>query len=105
MTHNAFDGERDTALGAMLAEALTPADSAGFTARLLAGLGTRRNSWDVLASWARPGIAAGLLLASLLGYWLVVAGARGAPAASEVIAVEQPIDGGRVMDVVLGARR
>lgn len=105
MTHNAFDGERDPALGAMLSEALTPADTASFTARLLAGLGTRRNSWDVLASWARPGIAAGLLLASLFGYWLVVRSARTAPGASEIIAVEQSLEGGRVMDVVLGARR
>ena len=105
MMNNPFDVERDAALGAMLTEALTPADSASFTARVLAGLGARRNSWDVLASWARPGIAAGLLLASLFGYWLVVQGARTAPAASEVIAVEQSLDGGRVMDVVLGARR
>lgn len=105
MTMNPFEGERDAELGALLAEALTPTETASFTARLLAGLGTRRNSWDVLASWARPGIAAGLLLASLFGYWLVMSAARGTPVASEVIAVEQPIDGGRVMDVVLGARR
>jgi hypothetical protein len=105
MTRNPFEGERDPALGALLAEALGPADTASFTSRVLAGLGSRGSSWDVLASWARPGIAAGLLLASLLGYALVVAAANEAPEASEVIAADQPIDGGRVMDVVLGSRR
>jgi hypothetical protein len=102
---NAFDSERDGELGVMLAETLTPADTASFASRVLAGLGARRNSWDVLASWARPGIAASLLFASLLGYWLVASGVGRSPVASEIIAVEQPIDDGRVMDVVLGARR
>lgn len=101
-----FEAERDPALGAMLTEALTPADSASFTSRVLASLGARRNSWDVLASWARPGIAAGLVAVTMLGYWLVVQHSNGpAPRASELLAAEQGFDGGRVMDVVLGTRR
>lgn len=105
MMQNPFDGERDAELGARLADALNPAESASFTARVLASLGARSSSWDVLASWARPGIAAGLLLASLVGYALVVAAANRTPAASEIIAADQPLDGTPVMDVVLGARR
>lgn len=104
MMSNPFEGERDPELGALLAEAMAPADTASFTSRVLAGLGARHSSWDVLASWARPGIAAGLLLASLLGYALVMAGGNEAPAASEIIASDQPLDGAP-MDIVLGARR
>lgn len=102
---NPFDAERDPALAALLQAQLTPADSASFTARVLSRLGQRANSWDVLASWARPGIAAGLLLASLLGYWLVVQHRGGRPAASELLASDQQLDGGVVMDVVLGSQR
>lgn len=100
-----FEGKRDPALGAVLAEALTPSESASFTSRVLASLGARRNSWDVLASWARPGLAAGMLLATLLGYWLVTRPGGPAPRASELLAAEQRFDGGMVMDVVLESRR
>jgi hypothetical protein len=105
MRNSPFDGARDPALGAELAQALTPADSASFTSRVLARLGARTNSWDVLASWARPGVAAGLLLATLLGYWIVTRSSGGAaPRASELLAAEQRFDGGMVMDVVLGSK-
>lgn len=103
---NPFEQERDAALGTALREALTPADSASFTSRVLASLGARRNSWDVLASWARPGIAAAVLLVSLLGYWLVVEGTGGpTPQASELLASDQTFDGGKALDVVMGSRR
>lgn len=104
---NPFEQERDPALGAALAEALTPAESASFTSRVLASLGSaRRNPWDVLASWARPGVAAAVLLMSLLGYWLVLERGRGpAPLASELLASDQTFDGRMAMDVVLGSKR
>ncbi len=104
--NNPFDSTRDAALGQLLREELTPRDVDSFTARILGQLGGRGSSWDVLASWARPGIAASLLLASLLGYWLVVEHrSMSMPTASELLATDQRLDGGVVMDVVLGARR
>ncbi|HWA15074.1 MAG TPA: hypothetical protein VG817_01480 [Gemmatimonadales bacterium] len=103
---NPFERERDPVLGAALREALTPADTASFTSRVLASLGSPRNSWDVLASWARPGVAAAVLLVSLLGYWLVRDANRGpAPLASELLASDQTFDGGKALDVVMGSRR
>ena len=103
---NPFESERDPLLGPALREALTPADSASFTSRVLASLGARGNPWDVLASWARPGVAAAVLLISLLGYWLVVESGGGpAPQASELLASDQRFDGGIALDVVLGGKR
>lgn len=104
---NPFEQERDAALGQALSEALTPAETASFTSRVLASLGSaRRNPWDVLASWARPGVAAAVLLVSLLGYWLVLEGTRGpAPLANELLASDQTFDGGKALDVVMGSRR
>jgi hypothetical protein len=107
MMSNPFESDRDPVLGPALREALTPADSASFTSRVLASLGARGNPWDVLASWARPGVAAAaVLLISLLGYWLVAEG-TGAPApqASELLASDQRFDGGVALDVVLGSKR
>ncbi len=103
---NPFESERDPVLGPALHEALTPADSASFTSRVLASLGARGNWWDVLASWARPSVAAAVLLMSLLSYWLVVEGGQGpAPLASELLASDERFDGGVALDVVLGGKR
>lgn len=54
-----FDHRPDPVLGAALRAALTADGEAAFVARLLARLHERPvEYWDVLASWARAGIAA-----------------------------------------------
>ena len=57
---NPFDPERDPALGAMLRDALTGADQAGFLARVRASVALTRQerTFDVLARWLRPNVAA-----------------------------------------------
>ena len=57
---NPFDPERDPALGAMLRDALTGADQAGFMARVRASVALTRQerTFDVLARWLRPNVAA-----------------------------------------------
>jgi hypothetical protein len=57
---NPFDPERDPALGAMLRDALTGADQAGFIARVRESVARTRQerTFDVLARWLRPNVAA-----------------------------------------------
>lgn len=81
---NPFDPGRDEALGRLLASALDPGDHGRFAARVRAALpGTEADSpWEVLARWARPGIAAAVLLAASLAGWLAL-GRPGSPAVAE----------------------
>jgi len=64
-----FDHRPDAALGAALREALAPGDHAAFVARVLAGLEAppRAAHWEILASWARAGIAAAAVAAFVAG--------------------------------------
>jgi len=64
-----FDHQPDAELGAALRQALHPADHDAFVSRVLArAVTTRAGSWDVLAGWAAPGIAAALVLALGAGF-------------------------------------
>lgn len=99
-----FDHRPDAVLGGALGRALTADDQAAFVARVMAALDDAALAhWDVLASWARTGIAAavvavivgGLLLArpaeapASLEDVLVVAGG---PAAPLLVAAPSPPD-------------
>jgi hypothetical protein len=83
-----FDPGRDHELGALLREHLSDDDIAGFAARVLerVALGGNSTAWEILAGWARPGLAAALLLATLTGFWMVAR--QDASASVEVLAVE-----------------
>jgi len=64
-TPNPFDHIPDPELGSLLRTHLAAPESEGFTARVLARLGAREDSsLEVLARWARLGIAAALVLAA-----------------------------------------
>jgi len=100
-----FDADRDLELGDALRELLTPGGNAEFVSRVLARLPATGSLWDVLAGWARPGIAAALLLAAL-GYWLAPRDQSvGAPTAVEVLAADQPLDQDALTSVVFGTGR
>jgi len=109
MTGPAFRGERDAELGAVLRTHLEGADPAGFAARVRARiaatpLGQREESlWDVLATWARPGIAAGLLFATLLGAVVAARAARNLNTDNPVLAEATERD--VLVGVVLGSAR
>jgi hypothetical protein len=69
-TDHSFDHRPDPELGAALRQALEPGDEAAFVAGVVARFDAMRASepmWDVLAAWARHGIAAALLVAALAG--------------------------------------
>jgi hypothetical protein len=70
MSGNPFDTGRDEPLGRLLRQHLEADDEAGFVARVRRALPAPRTSWDVLAEWSRPGIAAALLAATALGWAL-----------------------------------
>lgn len=93
---NPFDPGRDEALGRLMADALDPGDHGRFAARVRAALPEldADSPWEVLARWARPGIAAAavLLVASLAG-WLAL-GRPGHPAVAEAPSrVGEPAEG------------
>jgi hypothetical protein len=75
MTDNdTFDHRPDPELGSALRAALDPgADQAAFVARVLAGYDSALEratvpTWEVLAAWSRPGIAAALAAAVFVGF-------------------------------------
>lgn len=109
MTGSAFQGDRDEALGAVLRTHLEGADPAGFAARVRARIAMTPQGrqddtlWDVLATWARPGIAAGLLLATLVGAVIAAQAARNLNTDNPVLAEAAERD--VLVGVVLGSAR
>jgi len=83
-----FDHRPDPELGALLRAALEPTDHAAFVARVMAVVERREApTLDVLARWARVGIAAAVLAAIAAGFALH----RNTPANA---AVEEALSGG-----------
>ena len=64
-----FDQEPDPALGQALRVALAAPDEAAFAARMRA-LVLGESSWDVLARWAWPGVAAAAAVLLLASLWM-----------------------------------
>jgi hypothetical protein len=72
MSDNQFGTERDRKLGDLLRQYLEPSDHAGFVRRVMVGLHTADNSWEVLGRWARPGIAAALAFILGAATWVIL---------------------------------
>ncbi len=102
-----FEAAPDPALGRLLRERFDAGDSAAFAARVMARLPRVGTLWDVLATWARPGLAAGLLLAAALGYWTVLRATATPPGVpvTELATGDRPIDDDALMATVFGAGR
>lgn len=108
MNHNPFEFRSDPVVGEALRAHLTPVDQAAFVHRVMQRLRREAltNPWDVLAGWARPGIAAALFLLAALGYGLVLSHPAGtAPTATEVLASSESMDGEALVGIMLGAGR
>ncbi|HXW96703.1 MAG TPA: hypothetical protein VEI47_03895 [Gemmatimonadales bacterium] len=109
MTHGEpFDSQPDPVLGELLRRHLAPQSTdAAFADRVLARLPQRGSLWEVLARWARPGIAAAALIGALLGYWLVLhaPGPETAEPGGELAATGRPLNSDAMMSVVLGNNR
>lgn len=68
--HSPFDHVPDPVLGAALREVLDITDDDAFTQRVLERTGVPEAWWEVLGGWARPGLAAALLLVAVGGFLL-----------------------------------
>jgi len=102
-----FDHRPDPVLGAALRDALTGDHPLAFVARVTTAVAARQSSsWEVLASWARPGIAAAVA-ALLAGFLLggesqastaldLIASTAG-PSAREVVTALRPPDPGALL--------
>ena len=88
MTHNPFDHERDTELGALLRAHLDAGDHTAFTRRVRAALATEVSAGpiDILGAWLRPGIAAAAIVAIAAG-WYITTGTR-----TEVASTSTPVE-------------
>jgi hypothetical protein len=65
-----IDPRPDAELGHLLRECLTAPDPDEFVRRVRAALGAvPENSWEVLARWVRPGLAAAAAIAHAVGLW------------------------------------
>jgi len=95
-----FDHRPDPVLGNALQRALDPDDQAAFVARVMTALENARTAhWDVLASWARAGIAAAVLAVILLGGFLAGRPTRSVASLDDVLALAAPPSAG----VLVGA--
>lgn len=66
-----FDDTRDEQLGAALRACLDAPGTAEFARRVRAALPAGPvTSWDILAAWARPSLAAAAIVLAALGAWL-----------------------------------
>ncbi len=86
--HSPFDHRPDPDMGEALRDVLTAPDDAAFVRRVLARVGAPPTSWwEVLDTWARPGIAAAIVLAALMGFLL----GRSVGAGGQSAALDEPI--------------
>lgn len=67
-----FDSGPDEALGRLLRDALEPSHHGAFVTRMSAAIRAeaRETIWDILAGWARTGVAAAAAIALALALWL-----------------------------------
>ncbi len=83
--HSAFDHERDERLGDVLRAALNVPGEDVFIRRVLVRITEPLTWWEVLGGWARPGLAAALVLAAAAGFWL----GRTVPTGEPTVALEE----------------
>lgn len=90
--YDPFDPRPDPRLGHLLREHLEAPDHAAFVARVRAALAVPAvSSWDVLAGWTRPGLAAAAALALAAGLWFARSGHL-TPAADEPAVASGPAE-------------
>jgi hypothetical protein len=95
-----FDHRPDPELGTALRAALEPSDNSAFVARVMANYDRALEratvpTWEVLASWFRPGVAAAIvaLIAGFLLGRVVLSGAGGGGDTASIETAMAPAEG------------
>lgn len=85
-----FNSGPDEALGRLLRDALEPAHHGAFVTRIAAAIraDARETIWDILAGWARPGVAAAAAIALTMALWL----AQSRQADGEVVTLADAVE-------------
>jgi hypothetical protein len=110
MTMESIGPERDVELGALLRAAFDDGDDAAFAARVRGALvrERREGTWDVLAHWLRPGLAAAaaIIFAVLVGMQLAPLRVADEPEslADRLLAAETTTGSDIVLSGLLGDR-
>ena len=102
--HSAFDHKRDDRLGDVLRAALSVPGEDVFIRRVLVRVTEPLTWWEVLGGWARPGLAAALLLVAAAGFWL----GRTVRAGEPTVALEEMLNasaGNGTMTALLSSAR
>jgi hypothetical protein len=68
--HSPFDHTPDPVLGEALREVLAVGDDPTFVRHVLERIRAPEPWWEILGDWARPGVAAALLLTAVGGFLL-----------------------------------
>ncbi len=102
--YSTLDHERDERLGDMLRAVLSVPGEDVFIRRVLVRITEPLTWWEVLGGWARPGLAAALLLAAAAGFWL----GRTVPTGESTIVLEEMLyasGGNGTMTALLSSAR
>jgi hypothetical protein len=96
---NPFDSGPDERLGALLRAHLDAPGHAQFVARVRRALARPApdTSWDVLADWVRPGLAAAAALALAVALWIGL----GVPADAEAFSLADAVQSTGVPETLL----
>jgi hypothetical protein len=68
--HSPFDHTPDPLLGEALREVLAIGDDPGFVRQVLDRIRAPEPWWEVLGDWARPGVAAAMIITAVGGFLL-----------------------------------
>jgi hypothetical protein len=102
MHHEPFGDARDPRLAEALRDRLEAGGHDEFVSRVMGLVVTRVSPWEELARWARPGVAAAVLLLSAIGLWEALrAEPEAAPADSAQVAGME-MDSDAIVGLALG---
>ena len=97
---NEFDHRPDPLLGEILREALTAPDDAAFVRRVMGQVPqtmVHESWWEVLGGWARPGIAAAVVVIAAATMWLSGHPALEQGSPEETVAVAETLSAGTLL--------
>ena len=101
-----FGGERDPRIAALLRDQLDGSTHEAFVARVMGKLERQMSAWEELARWARPGIAAAIIMLVMLSAWAALQLETTATPTEVAEAAElEPLDSDALIGVALGTSR